>query len=102
LQHNGDRRISPGDRDQARLSRRPFHSAESDEVSQCALQADIYSFLVLLWLQKWGRRYCQQISRPTFANDREAGRRLKIGYVSPDFRSEKQDSAVSHKSPLPR
>jgi protein O-GlcNAc transferase len=37
--------------------------------------------------QEWDERYGRQTSRPTaYANDREAGRRLKIGYVSPDFR----------------
>ena len=37
--------------------------------------------------REWDERYGRQISRPTaYANDREAGRRLKIGYVSPDFR----------------
>jgi protein O-GlcNAc transferase len=38
--------------------------------------------------REWDKRYGRQISRPTaYANDREVGRRLKIGYVSPDFRT---------------
>ena len=38
--------------------------------------------------REWDERYGRQISRPTaYANDREVGRRLKIGYVSPDFRT---------------
>src|SRR5262249_35734033 len=37
---------------------------------------------------EWGERYGQQAPRlSAHANDREAGRRLRIGYVSPDFRS---------------
>ena len=37
--------------------------------------------------REWHERYGQLISRPkTYANDRDVGRRLKIGYVSPDFR----------------
>jgi protein O-GlcNAc transferase len=37
--------------------------------------------------REWGGRYGRQVSRPTaYANDRDAVRRLKIGYVSPDFR----------------
>ena len=37
--------------------------------------------------REWDERYGRQASRPTaYANDREVGRRLKIGYVSPDFR----------------
>jgi protein O-GlcNAc transferase len=48
--------------------------------------------------REWGKRYCQQISRPTaYANDREAGRRLKVGYVSPDFR---RHSVASFVEPL--
>jgi protein O-GlcNAc transferase len=36
--------------------------------------------------REWGERNCRQISRPTaYANIREVGRRLKIGYVSPNF-----------------
>jgi predicted O-linked N-acetylglucosamine transferase (SPINDLY family) len=37
--------------------------------------------------QEWAERHCRQVSRPAaYANVREVGRRLKIGYVSPDFR----------------
>jgi predicted O-linked N-acetylglucosamine transferase (SPINDLY family) len=37
--------------------------------------------------REWDERYGRQVSRPTaYANVREAARRLKIGYVSPDFR----------------
>ncbi len=37
--------------------------------------------------RKWGARFGRQALRPTaYANGREAGRRLRIGYVSPDFR----------------
>ena len=37
--------------------------------------------------REWDERHGRRISRPTaYANDREVGRRLKIGYVSPDFR----------------
>jgi protein O-GlcNAc transferase len=37
--------------------------------------------------REWDERYGRQIPLPTaYANDREMGRRLKIGYVSPDFR----------------
>ena len=37
--------------------------------------------------REWDERYGRQVPRPTaYANDREVGRRLKIGYVSPDFR----------------
>ena len=37
--------------------------------------------------REWGARFGRQAPRPTaYANDREAGRRLRIGYVSPDFR----------------
>jgi protein O-GlcNAc transferase len=36
--------------------------------------------------REWGQRNGRQISRPTaYANIREVGRRLKIGYVSPNF-----------------
>jgi predicted O-linked N-acetylglucosamine transferase (SPINDLY family) len=38
--------------------------------------------------REWDERHGREISRPTaYTNDREVGRRLKIGYVSPDFRS---------------
>ena len=38
--------------------------------------------------REWDERYGRQVSRPTaYANVREAARRLKIGYVSPDFRA---------------
>jgi protein O-GlcNAc transferase len=38
--------------------------------------------------REWDERYGRQAPRPTaHANEREAGRRLRIGYVSPDFRS---------------
>ena len=37
--------------------------------------------------REWGRRFGRQAPRPTaHTNDREAGRRLRIGYVSGDFR----------------
>jgi protein O-GlcNAc transferase len=37
--------------------------------------------------REWNERYGRPISRPTeHSNDREVGRRLKIGYLSPDFR----------------
>jgi FkbM family methyltransferase len=37
--------------------------------------------------REWDERYGWQAPRPSaYANDREAGRRLRIGYVSPDFR----------------
>ena len=37
--------------------------------------------------REWGERYGRQAPRPsTYANVREAERRLRIGYVSPDFR----------------
>ena len=37
--------------------------------------------------REWDERYGRQIPRPkAYANDREMGKRLKIGYVSPDFR----------------
>ena len=37
--------------------------------------------------REWDARFGRQAPRPTaYANDREAGRRLRIGYVSPDFR----------------
>ncbi|HML15199.1 MAG TPA: tetratricopeptide repeat protein [Xanthobacteraceae bacterium] len=36
--------------------------------------------------REWNERYGRQAPRPTaYANDRDAGRRLRIGYVSPDF-----------------
>ena len=38
--------------------------------------------------REWDERHGRQVSRPTaYANDRSVGRRLKIGYVSPDFRT---------------
>ena len=38
--------------------------------------------------REWDERYGWQVPRPTaYANDREVGRQLKIGYLSPDFRS---------------
>jgi predicted O-linked N-acetylglucosamine transferase (SPINDLY family) len=38
--------------------------------------------------REWDERYARQMARPTaYANVREVGRRLKIGYVSPDFLS---------------
>jgi protein O-GlcNAc transferase len=38
--------------------------------------------------REWDERHARQVSRPTtYANDREMGRRLKIGYVSPDFQA---------------
>src|SRR5215831_3321896 len=38
--------------------------------------------------REWDERYGRQAPRPTaHVNEREAGRRLRIGYVSPDFRS---------------
>jgi predicted O-linked N-acetylglucosamine transferase (SPINDLY family) len=38
--------------------------------------------------QEWNERYGRQASRPVvYANERDAGRRLRIGYLSPDFRS---------------
>ena len=37
--------------------------------------------------REWDERYGRQAPPPTaYANDREMGRRLKIGYVSPDLR----------------
>ena len=37
--------------------------------------------------REWNERYGRPISRPTaYGNDREVRRRLKIGYLSPDFR----------------
>ena len=37
--------------------------------------------------REWNARFGRQVPRPVaHANDRETGRRLKIGYVSPDFR----------------
>ena len=37
--------------------------------------------------REWDERYGRQAPRPTaYANVREAGRQLKIGYLSPDFR----------------
>jgi protein O-GlcNAc transferase len=48
--------------------------------------------------REWDERYGRQASRPTaYANDRDAGRRLRIGYVSPDFR---QHSVVFFLEPL--
>ena len=38
--------------------------------------------------REWDERYGQQVSRLTVhTNDHEVGRRLRIGYVSPDFRT---------------
>lgn len=38
--------------------------------------------------REWDERYGRQAPRPTaYANDRDVGRQLKIGYLSPDFRS---------------
>ncbi len=38
--------------------------------------------------RNWDERYARAVSRPqAHANDRNAERRLKVGYVSPDFRS---------------
>jgi protein O-GlcNAc transferase len=37
--------------------------------------------------REWNEQHGRQVSRPTaYSNDREMGRRLKIGYISPDFR----------------
>ena len=79
----GDRRLSPGDRHQAGLLPRPI------PILLFCLNYDDKSTADHLFAahREWDERYGRQISRPTaYANDREVGRRLKIGYVSPDFR----------------
>ena len=50
--------------------------------------------------REWGARFGRQVARPiAYANDREVGRRLRIGYVSPDFR---QHSVAYFVEPLLR
>jgi protein O-GlcNAc transferase len=71
------------------VSIRPDHARTLSNLLFCLNYDDKLTNAELLAAHReWDERYGHEVPRPTsYANERAPGRRLKIGYVSPDFRA---------------
>ncbi len=65
-----------------------YASGHGNLLFALSYRTDISPEAVFAEYQEWDRRHASQLASaaPPFALDRTAGRRLRVGYVSPDFR----------------
>src|ERR1700733_9040760 len=71
------------------LSLRPDFALPHSNILFCLnYRPELSAEAIFAEYQQWDRRHAQPLmpAEPTFDPDRTAGRRLRIGYVSPDFR----------------
>ncbi len=67
---------------------RPDYSgAHSNQLFTLNFMDGVEPALVSALHRDWGRRHAAGLMQPVHANTRDAARRLRIGYVSPDFRA---------------